>query len=661
MSKHWLSSSFVSYAPEKHLVFRQTLPFLYREEEWRHFPHDAAQPNFAILDELEKFRLKDGLFHFEMVWPQDKAKVKYEWMQTSNPTSSWEVEGYRSISAPVTSLEDVGGLKRSKTSLLEADHMLCVLGSFSLYWEGIATCTSQVQKQVELYAITPPARNIAKDMILGMLLGGFAVFLLIILLELIKTCQYERRKRKPSYLFEFCSKSRQRQCRLLDQSEELETLPHNQMFSPYLTQSQKSQASSSILTFVENDAIYKRKKFKPDASISSERVLGPNPKESSFHKLKQKRKEAAKAMITKKRTSLRRMLHTVLEEIPLEAVIPDSAFTLYIENKVQNSGPLKCSSATSEGIAASDSTVIDVTVDPRAAGCESLKFRRRFDGSGGSCANTEFSLKTGSTFVHSSAYRHTPTQYECDEDSYTMETPSGSDYSDDDERSSMTRRSSSFPISEWSRATAVSGLTTKSGVEAITFENWNMEGVNYTSDPETYMATQKDVGPRSEHERHRVVKDPTLGDFAYFRQNAVSIQKQSEVSIDNYVTFGNKYVQTQTGGRFSALRDSNELCQERWKFRKKKRRRKHKYSIEDIEKSYSRPQITYSSENDLDFTEARRRVRSSSKSTGGSFTNFSHTQSIRKGSLGGCSFSSQGLKTNLSFAQTGDASGDLIS
>jgi len=626
MRSHFFAITFVSYAPEKHLVFRQTLPFLYREEEWRHFPHDPAQPNFAILDELEKFRLKDGLFHFEMVWPQDKAKVKYEWMQTSNPTLTWDVEGYHSIHAPVASLQDVGGLKRSKTSLLEADHMLCVLGSFSLYWEGIATCTSQVQKQVELYAITPPARYIAKDMILGMLLGGFAVLFLIILLELMKTCRHEWRKRKPPYFYEFCSKSRQRQCRLLDQSEELETLPHSQMFSPYLTKSQKSQASSSILTFVENNAIYKRKKLQPKASISSERVLRPNPK------------EAAKAIVTKKRTSLRRMLHTVLEEIPLEAVIPDSAFTLYIEKKVQNSGTLKCSSATSEGIATSDSTIIDITVDPLDSRSGSLKFRRTFDGSGCSCANTDYS----------SAYRHTPTQYECDEDSYTMSAPPEADYSYDDECISMTQereRSSSFPISEWSHATDFSGLTANSGREAITSENRNVEGVNYTSDPETYMATRKDVGPRSEHERHRIVKDPTLGDIAYFRHNVVSIQKQSEVSIDNYVTFGKKYVHTHSGGRFSALRDSNELCQERWK----KRRRKYKYafrkySIEDIEPSYSRAQITYSSENDWDFTEPRRRVRSPSKSTGGSFTNFSHTQSTREASLGGCSFSSQRLK-----------------
>merc|ERR1740129_1445278 len=67
------------------LVFRQTLPYLYAQDELRLNTEDPSSDNYAILDELERFRREDGRFYFRMVWPGDDTV--YEWSQTSNPVS----------------------------------------------------------------------------------------------------------------------------------------------------------------------------------------------------------------------------------------------------------------------------------------------------------------------------------------------------------------------------------------------------------------------------------------------------------------------------------------------------------------------------------------------------------------------------------------------
>jgi hypothetical protein len=84
------------------LIFRQTGGTYKPIDEWRSVnPGDRKAPNFSVLDRMERFKNKQGVFKFKMQWQgcdRDKPQI---WSQTSNPlTSKNSVEGYTAIDVP---------------------------------------------------------------------------------------------------------------------------------------------------------------------------------------------------------------------------------------------------------------------------------------------------------------------------------------------------------------------------------------------------------------------------------------------------------------------------------------------------------------------------------------------------------------------------------
>lgn len=65
------------------LVARQTVPYLFQPGELTLNPWDPDNENYAILDQLEKFRYKDGYLVFLLRYP--KYNVQQVWRQTNNP------------------------------------------------------------------------------------------------------------------------------------------------------------------------------------------------------------------------------------------------------------------------------------------------------------------------------------------------------------------------------------------------------------------------------------------------------------------------------------------------------------------------------------------------------------------------------------------------
>jgi len=119
------------------LVFRQTLPYLYKRNEWRKNPTDPSSDNYSILDQLEQFRNGDGRFYFRMTWPDD-ATV-YEWSQTSNPVSE-RLAGYQPISVPYTG-RNWKGIEPSTSALMDgsisSSSWYYAIGSYQLWHDGI--------------------------------------------------------------------------------------------------------------------------------------------------------------------------------------------------------------------------------------------------------------------------------------------------------------------------------------------------------------------------------------------------------------------------------------------------------------------------------------------------------------------------------------------
>ena len=138
-------------------MFRQTLPYLYAQNELRLNPENPSSDNYAILDELERFRREDGRFYFRMVWPGDD--IVYEWSQTSNPVSE-SVEGYEAISVPFTG-KYWGGLEASVSALMDGSvnhsNWFYAVGSHQLWHGGIPSYAKSnsdnnyPQQAVELY------------------------------------------------------------------------------------------------------------------------------------------------------------------------------------------------------------------------------------------------------------------------------------------------------------------------------------------------------------------------------------------------------------------------------------------------------------------------------------------------------------------------------
>jgi hypothetical protein len=120
-------------------VFRQTAGKTLPEvEDWIRYNvgngHTGA--DFSILDDLERWRLRDGAFHLKLVWPDNscfetfeatssaslpgKARIgegynSNEWRQTSNPLTSepGRVTGYDAVDIHFGDNEGWGGLALS--------------------------------------------------------------------------------------------------------------------------------------------------------------------------------------------------------------------------------------------------------------------------------------------------------------------------------------------------------------------------------------------------------------------------------------------------------------------------------------------------------------------------------------------------------------------
>eukprot|EP00056_Hartaetosiga_gracilis_P020600 m.20567 g.20567 ORF g.20567 m.20567 type:complete len:821 (+) comp8585_c0_seq8:86-2548(+) len=142
------------------LVFRQTMPYLFSANEFALNADNPDSPNFAILDQLESFRSKDGSFEFKMVWPE----VYNTWYQTSNPVKN-NVGGVSGYEAGRIMCNDRnwGGLEFDEQhhSLLDgsignSDLWFFAVGDFGTSpWgqQGIPACGSlTAQQQVELLA-----------------------------------------------------------------------------------------------------------------------------------------------------------------------------------------------------------------------------------------------------------------------------------------------------------------------------------------------------------------------------------------------------------------------------------------------------------------------------------------------------------------------------
>ena len=58
-------------------------------------PDDPTAPLFSRLDQLEDFRTEDGNFHLKIVYPE--LGGSNEWIQTSNPATDSEIEGFQPV------------------------------------------------------------------------------------------------------------------------------------------------------------------------------------------------------------------------------------------------------------------------------------------------------------------------------------------------------------------------------------------------------------------------------------------------------------------------------------------------------------------------------------------------------------------------------------
>ena len=82
------------------LMFRQTVPFyLHPATRWLSVnPNKPSNPNYSILNTLERCRDARGQFTFKIVWPRRKGKNYNIWQQSTNPvTQKIPVSGYKAI------------------------------------------------------------------------------------------------------------------------------------------------------------------------------------------------------------------------------------------------------------------------------------------------------------------------------------------------------------------------------------------------------------------------------------------------------------------------------------------------------------------------------------------------------------------------------------
>jgi len=137
------------------LVARQTYPGFFVKGQWSRNSDDESSDNFAILDQLEGFRGKEGGFEFKLTWPGSGSPDQI-WKQTSNPVTHGKgVEGYEAVSVFSTT-NFWGGLEsQNAPSLLDGSvnhgNWWYAVGSFHTHHGGIPLANGKVAQKVELY------------------------------------------------------------------------------------------------------------------------------------------------------------------------------------------------------------------------------------------------------------------------------------------------------------------------------------------------------------------------------------------------------------------------------------------------------------------------------------------------------------------------------
>jgi len=149
------------------LLARQTVPFLFKKNQWELNADKPDGDNYAILDKWAEFKQKNGTYRLKLEWPKNNLKTQ-EWEQTSNPVQDckttnkvWGAKGYSNVAnVPYTS-NGWGGLEcgGQTYSLLDGTvsqgNWFYAVGSFMQYANGYPGPSSgQLVKQVELWVQT---------------------------------------------------------------------------------------------------------------------------------------------------------------------------------------------------------------------------------------------------------------------------------------------------------------------------------------------------------------------------------------------------------------------------------------------------------------------------------------------------------------------------
>ncbi|CAE7547273.1 ADS3, partial [Symbiodinium pilosum] len=142
------------------LVFRQTVPYFFSADEWSKNPTDPESDNFAILDQLEDFRV-NGALYFRQSWPT-LGEEDQIWKQTSNPVTSTDgsVTGYEPISIASTG-QFWGGLQYNGNQALldgssvdNSSNWWYSIGSHQIYAGGMPGPPGTIVDLVELWVST---------------------------------------------------------------------------------------------------------------------------------------------------------------------------------------------------------------------------------------------------------------------------------------------------------------------------------------------------------------------------------------------------------------------------------------------------------------------------------------------------------------------------
>lgn len=149
------------------LLFRQTAGlYLDPVSKWKSVnPGKPDGPNYSILDQLHRYKGKDGKFTFKLVWPERHGANYNVWKQSTNPVTDTkgQVAGYEAIDVKFTD-KFWGGLESgylhssSPKALLDGSvnhgYWHYAVGSKQA-WHGKIPGAKQPETVVELYVKVP--------------------------------------------------------------------------------------------------------------------------------------------------------------------------------------------------------------------------------------------------------------------------------------------------------------------------------------------------------------------------------------------------------------------------------------------------------------------------------------------------------------------------